>query len=46
MAEAGRLGQPEPYNWAKQNYNGGWDQSRYRLADELRDAAEALEGKE
>jgi hypothetical protein len=40
MALAGLKGQPKPYSWAEQNYNGGWDQSRHRLAEELIKEAE------
>ena len=37
LALEGILGPPKQYNWAKQNYNGGWDQSRHRLIREIRD---------
>jgi hypothetical protein len=37
LALEGILGPPKRYNWAKQNYNGGWDQSRHNLIREIRD---------
>ena len=37
LALEGILGPPKKYNWAKQNYNGGWDQSRHNLIREIRD---------
>jgi hypothetical protein len=40
------VGQPRPYNWAKQNYNGGWDQAMHRIARECSDLADALEAGE
>lgn len=40
IAEAGTLAYPKRYNWAKQNYTGGWNQSRHNLARELRALAE------
>jgi hypothetical protein len=30
------LGQPRPYNWAKQNYNAGHDQALHKVIRHLK----------
>ena len=37
LAKSLLLGQPKPYNWAKQNYNSGHDQALHKCAHAIRE---------